>query len=115
MPHGVGGFFPNYRRSWHDEVGAKEFPKTWDEWREVGKKLRAKGRPVGQSLGHGMNSRLSPTPAVVLAGQKSTPAARGRPQLERALESVKFMQAFWKKPATRRAGRSVAPGVSCGG
>ena len=25
----------------------KEFPKTWDEWREAGKKLKAKGKPVG--------------------------------------------------------------------
>ena len=27
------------------------FPKTWDEYREAGKKLKAKGYPIGQSLG----------------------------------------------------------------
>ena len=26
--------------------------KTWDEYREVGKKLKAKGKPIGQALGH---------------------------------------------------------------
>ncbi len=36
VPHGVGGFFPNYRRSWHEEIGLKEFPQTWDAWREAG-------------------------------------------------------------------------------
>ena len=52
VPHGTGGNAVAYRRSWHNEVGAKEFPKTWDEWRQVGKKLKAKGRPIGQALGH---------------------------------------------------------------
>src|SRR5881392_1430033 len=45
MPHGVGANAIAYRRSWLDEIGAKEFPKTWDEYREVGKKLKAKGKP----------------------------------------------------------------------
>ena len=35
-----------------DEVGATKFPETWTEYREVGKKLKAKGRPIGQTLGH---------------------------------------------------------------
>jgi multiple sugar transport system substrate-binding protein len=30
----------------------QRIPKTWDEYREVGKKLKAKGKPIGQALGH---------------------------------------------------------------
>jgi multiple sugar transport system substrate-binding protein len=52
VPHGCGGNAVAYRRSWFNEIGAKEFPKTWDEYREVGKKLKAKGKPIGQALGH---------------------------------------------------------------
>src|SRR5262245_280218 len=52
VPHGVVGNAVAYRRSLFNEIGAKEFPKTWDEYREVGKKLKAKGKPVGQTLGH---------------------------------------------------------------
>src|SRR5438128_5541671 len=52
VPHGCGGNAVAYRRSWFNEIGVKEFPKTWDEYREVGKKLKAKGKPVGQALGH---------------------------------------------------------------
>ena len=52
MPHAVIGNAVAYRRSWFNEVGAKEFPKTWEEYREVGKKLKAKGKPIGQTLGH---------------------------------------------------------------
>src|SRR2546421_9803442 len=43
----VGGMIA-YRKSWFDEVGAKEFPDTWEKYREVGKALKAKGRPIGQ-------------------------------------------------------------------
>ena len=98
VPHGVGGFFPNYRRSWHEEIGVKEFPQTWDAWREVGKKLKAKGRPVGQSLGHGMDSTTFTYPLlwsfggaeVDESGKKVVLGSKG------TIESVRFMQAFWK-------------------
>jgi multiple sugar transport system substrate-binding protein len=52
VPHSTGGNAVAWRKSWHAEIGATEFPKTWDAWREVGKKLKAKGKPVGQALGH---------------------------------------------------------------
>ena len=41
-----------YRKSWFDEVGSPTFPDTWEKYREVGKKLKAMGRPIGQTLGH---------------------------------------------------------------
>jgi len=99
VPHGVVGNAVAYRRSWHQEVGAKEFPKTWDEWRDVGKKLKAKGRPVGQALGHSFGD--PPTFAYPLlwdfggaevdkTGKKVVLNGKG------AIDSVKFMQAFWK-------------------
>jgi len=99
MPHGVGANAIAYRRSWLDEVGAKEFPKTWDEYREVGKKLKAKGKPVGQALGHSFGD--PPTFAypflwdfggaeVDKSGKKVAINSKG------AIEAVKFLQAFWK-------------------
>jgi multiple sugar transport system substrate-binding protein len=47
MPHTI---IPNLlvnRTSWFADVGvtAENFPQTWDEYRELGKKLKAKGRP----------------------------------------------------------------------
>ncbi len=99
VPHGTGGNAVAYRRSWHNEIGQKEFPKTWDEWREVGKKLKAKGKPVGQALGHSFGD--PPTFAypflwdfggaeVDQSGKKVVINSKG------TLESVKFLQAFWK-------------------
>jgi multiple sugar transport system substrate-binding protein len=99
VPHGVGANAVAYRRSWHAEIGVNEFPKTWDEWREVGKKLKAKGKPVGQALGHSFGD--PPTFSYPLlwdfggaevdkTGKKVVINSKG------TLESVKFMQAFWK-------------------
>jgi multiple sugar transport system substrate-binding protein len=99
VPHGTGGNAVAYRRSWHQEVGATEFPKTWDDWRDVGKKLKAKGKPVGQALGHSFGD--PPTFAYPLlwdfggaevdqSGKKVVINGKG------AVDSVKFMQAFWK-------------------
>lgn len=40
-----------YRVSWFEEVSAERFPDTWDAYRQVGKRLKAKGRPIGQAFG----------------------------------------------------------------
>ena len=99
VPHSTGGNAIAYRRSWHAEIGLTEFPKTWDAWREAGKKLKAKGKPVGQALGHSFGD--PPTFAYPLlwsfggaetdqSGKKVVLNSKG------ALESIKFMQAFWK-------------------
>ncbi len=99
MPHGIGGNAVAYRRSWHAEVGVTEFPKTMEAWREVGKKLKAKGRPVGQALGHSFGD--PPTFAYPLlwsyGGAETDPSGKKVVINSKAtLESVKFMQAFWK-------------------
>ena len=52
VPWTVGGGLIAYRKSWFEEVGHKTFPETWDALRDAGKKLKAKGRPLGQTAGH---------------------------------------------------------------
>src|SRR5262249_52510495 len=47
-----------YRKSWFDEVGSTTFPDSWARYREVGKLLKAKGRPIGQTLGHAYGDAL---------------------------------------------------------
>ncbi|MCC6178695.1 MAG: extracellular solute-binding protein [Chloroflexi bacterium] len=51
IPHDFLGTAVHYRKSWFEEVGAKEFPKNFDEYLAVGKKLKEKGHPLGESLG----------------------------------------------------------------
>src|SRR4051794_33431541 len=52
VPWAISGALIAYRKSWFEEAGAKEFPDTWEKYHELGKKLKAKGRPIGQTLGH---------------------------------------------------------------
>ena len=99
VPHGTGGNAIAYRKSWHAEIGLTEFPKTWDAWREAGKKLKAKGKPVGQALGHSFGD--PPTfsyPLLWSFGGAETDASGKKVILnsKEAIESVKFLQAFWK-------------------
>src|SRR5262245_19102071 len=89
-----------YRKSWFDEMGATTFPDTWERYREVGAKLKAKGRPLGQTLGHTFGD--APTfsyPYLWSWGGKEV-EADGRTVVlntRQTVESVKFMTAFWKE------------------
>jgi multiple sugar transport system substrate-binding protein len=51
VPFCLVPFANAYRVSWFQEVGVEKFPDTWDEYRQVGKRLKAKGRPIGQAFG----------------------------------------------------------------
>ena len=82
-PRVVGGQIA-YRKSLFAEVGAKEFPKTWQAYREVGKKLKAKGFPIGQTAGHTFGDApgvLVPV-HVGVGRQGSRDGRQGRHQLE---------------------------------
>ncbi|HKW55221.1 MAG TPA: extracellular solute-binding protein [Stellaceae bacterium] len=88
-----------YRKSWFEEVGHGKFPQTWDEYRDAGKKLKAKGRPLGQALGHSFGD--PPTfayPFLWSFGGKEVEADGKTVVLnsKATVESVKFMTAFYK-------------------
>ena len=52
VPHGVQTWGWDYRVSWLREVGYEKFPDTWDGFRDMGRKLKTNGHPVGQAFGH---------------------------------------------------------------
>lgn len=41
-----------YRVSWLKEQGADKFPDNWDQFHDLGKKLKAAGHPMMQTMGH---------------------------------------------------------------
>ena len=73
----IGGMIA-YRKSWFEEVGVTKFPDTWEKYREVGKKLKAKGRPLGQTLGHTFGD--APTLHLSLPVVVGRQGGRGRRQ-----------------------------------
>ena len=100
MPHSIVGNAVAYRKSWLKDVGATEYPKTWDEARKVFGLLKKKGRPYGQTLGHTFGD--APTFAYPLLwnfGGAETDASGKKVVINSkgTVESVKFMQAFWKE------------------
>src|SRR6476646_6990840 len=98
MPWAIIGAMIAYRKSWFEEAGASSFPDTWEKYREVGKKLKANGRPIGQTLGHTFGD--APTfayPYLWSWGGKEV-EADGKVIInsKETIESVKFMTGFWK-------------------
>jgi multiple sugar transport system substrate-binding protein len=99
VPWAFVGTLVAYRKSWFDEIGYNTFPETWDALRDAGKKLKAKGRPIGQTAGHTFGD--APQwwyPYLWSWGGKEVEADGKTVALNsrETLESVKFAVGFWK-------------------
>lgn len=101
VPYTIIGALLVNRASWFGEVGygADKFPQTWEEYRTVGKGLKAKGRPYGQTLAHAFGD--GPAfwyPYLWSWGGKEVEADGKTVVLnsKETVESVKFAVVFWK-------------------
>jgi len=99
IPWCILGNENSYRKSWFEAVGVTKFPATWDEYRAAGKKLKAKGQPLGQALGHSFGD--PPTfwyPFLWSFGGAEVDKAGKKVVLnsKQTIESVKYAVAFWK-------------------
>jgi ABC-type glycerol-3-phosphate transport system substrate-binding protein len=100
VPWTIGGGLITYRKSWLKEVGYDKFPDTWDTYREAGKKLKAKGRPFGQTAGHTFGDAPSWWyPYLWSWGGKEVESDGKTVALnsKATVESVKFAVALWKE------------------
>src|SRR5712672_768326 len=102
VPWAIGGGLVAYRKSWFEEIGYKDgkFPGTWDEYRDAGKKLKAKGRPFGQTAGHTFGDApgwwypyLWSWGGKEIGDDKKTVALNSK----ETIESVKFAVPLWKE------------------
>jgi len=86
-----------YRKSWFDEIGVKEFPKTWAAYHEAGKKLKAMKRPIGQTLGNTFGDAPTFTyPMLWTHGGQELEKGKVVLDSKETLASVQFMTQFWK-------------------
>ena len=100
VPWCVLGAMIVYRKSWFEEVGLSKFPETWEQYREAGKKLKAKGRPVGQTLGHTFGDAPTFTYPYLWSWGGKEVESDGKTVVlnsKEAVESAKFIAAFWKE------------------
>jgi multiple sugar transport system substrate-binding protein len=101
VPWSIVGLQIAYRKSWFEEIGYGDgkFPQTWEEYREAGKKLKAKGRPIGQTLGHTFGDAPAfAYPYLWSWGGKEVEEDGKTVVLDSkaTVEAVKFMVGFWK-------------------
>lgn len=66
LPLGQHNWFINYRQDWLKEEGYETFPDTWDEALELGKILKAKGRPYGMTFSDQAAGDGNAVPRLVL-------------------------------------------------
>jgi multiple sugar transport system substrate-binding protein len=99
LPHGIVPGLIAYRKSWFEQIGVTTFPKTYDELRQVAGKLKKKGHPYGQTLGHTFGD--APAWAYPLlwnfGGAETDKSGKTALDGKGAVEAVRFMQAFWKE------------------
>ena len=80
------------------EIGVNSFPETWDAYRDVGKKLKAKGTPLGQALGQSFGD--PPTFAYPFlwsfGGAEVDDKGAVIINSKESVEAVKYMTAMWK-------------------
>ena len=96
----LGVLFAN-RTSWFAEEGVTpdKFPKTWEEYRAVGKKLKAKGRPLGQTLAHAFGDGPAGWYPYLWSWGGKEVEADGKTVVlnsKETIESVKFAVGMWK-------------------
>jgi len=99
VPWGIVGLLVAYRKSWFDEIGYNTFPETWDALRDAGKKLKAKGRPLGQTAGHTFGDAPSWWYPYLWSWGGKEVEADGKTVVlnsRETVESVKFAVGFWK-------------------
>jgi len=88
-----------YRKAWFEEVGYNKFPETWEALRDAGKKLKAKGRPLGQSLGHSFGDPPGFWYPFLWSYGGQEVAADGKTVVinsKETVESVKYATGMWK-------------------
>jgi len=100
VPWTCGGGLIAWRTSWLKEVGYDKFPETWDAYRDAGKKLKAKGRPFGQTAGHTFGDAPGWWyPFLWSFGGKEVEADGKTVVLnsKETVESIKYAVALWKE------------------
>src|SRR4051794_19134673 len=101
VPYSVGGGLVAYRKSWLAEAGFPDkFPQNWDEYRAVGKKLKASGKPFGQTAGHTFGDAPGWWYPYLWSWGGKEVEADGKTVVlnsKETLESVKFAVPLWKE------------------
>ncbi|HEX3885736.1 MAG TPA: extracellular solute-binding protein [Stellaceae bacterium] len=101
MPFTILGVLCANRKSWFAEEGITpdKWPATWEEYRALGKKMKPKGRPFGQTLAHAFGDGPAGWYPYLWSWGGKEVEADGKTVVlnsKETVESVKFAVAMWK-------------------
>ena len=97
VPHTVYSDVYVVRKSYLKAAGTTRWPTTWDELRREGKKWKAAGHPIGQTLGHTFHDAVSFVYGYLWSFGAAERDERGRVVIggKQTLEALKFFKAVW--------------------
>ena len=99
VPQFIISWAVTYRDDWFKDAGF-EYPKTWDEFRKVGRAMKAKGKPFGQAFGHSINDPNNWCYPLVWMWGGMEVQSDGRTvalNSKNTIEAVKFNTVLWKE------------------
>jgi multiple sugar transport system substrate-binding protein len=97
VPHTVYSSVYVVRKSYLKAAGTTQWPKTWDDLRREGKKWKAAGRPIGQTLGHTYGDAVEFVYGYLWSFGAAERDERGRVIIanKQTLEALQFLKALW--------------------
>jgi multiple sugar transport system substrate-binding protein len=97
VPHTITPNVFVARKSYLKAAGTERWPRTWEEMRREGKKWKAAGRPIGQTMGHTYGDAVTFTYPYLWSFGAAERDDNGRVVIasKPTLEALKFLKAFW--------------------
>jgi multiple sugar transport system substrate-binding protein len=97
VPHAVNPNLFVARKSYLKAAGTQRWPRTWEELRREGKKWKAAGHPIGQTVGHTYGDAVNFTYPYLWSFGAAERDDKGRVIIgsKQALEALRFFKALW--------------------
>jgi len=97
VPHTIVPNIYVVRASYMKAAGTTAWPRTWEELRREGKKWKANGHPVGQTVGHTFGDAVDFTYPYLWSFGVAERDEKGRVVIasKQALEALKLFKALW--------------------
>ncbi len=97
VPHTIVPNIFVVRKSYMNAAGTSTWPKTWEELRTEGKKWKAKGHPIGQTVGHTFGDAVDFTYPYLWSYGVAERDEKGKVTInsKQTLEALKLFKALW--------------------
>ncbi|HEX9120421.1 MAG TPA: extracellular solute-binding protein, partial [Terriglobales bacterium] len=97
VPHTIVPNIYVARKSYLKAAGTAQWPKTWEELRREGKKWKANGHPIGQTVGHTFGDAVDFTYPYLWSYGVAERDEKGHITInsKQTLEALKFFKALW--------------------